>query len=313
MTAQGHVSVIDSTVSHLWFPRDVCDAFENAFGLVYDATTDLYLVNDTIHAQLTQLNPKITLRLGNSISDTKNGMEITLPYASFDLQASSPFYQNATNYFPIRRAANDTQYTIGRTLLQEAYIIVDYERGNFSINQAIWNDPMPTAKIVTIASPSDVQPQKSGSGISTGAIVGAAVGGTCLIILIVIAFILLRRRRKRHALELADTSTTTELRPTEMNYHILEHNQKPQELAGSPLAELHSPLPQSGSGKLSPNVALGAPYTPGSEHNSFLSPVELETPPGTLMVHEMDANTYVPSPLETPGVQKYHPANIRGR
>jgi hypothetical protein len=78
-------------------------------------------VNDTIHSSLQSLNPSVTFKLGNTISEGPT-IEIKLPYNAFDLQASWPIYPNATNYFPLRRAANDTQYIIGRTFLQEAFV-----------------------------------------------------------------------------------------------------------------------------------------------------------------------------------------------
>ena len=114
----GILALIDSTVSHIWLPTPACKRFEDEFGLVYDSTTELYLVNDTLHESLLSRNPNITFQLGNSISGPS--IEITLPYAAFDLQGTYPFVANTTNYFPLRRAANDSQYVIGRTFLQEA-------------------------------------------------------------------------------------------------------------------------------------------------------------------------------------------------
>jgi hypothetical protein len=115
----GIFTLIDSTVPEIWLPIPACTIFETAFGLQYDPTTDRYLVNDTIHTQLQNLNPTLTFILGNETSHGET-VTITLPYAAFDLQASWPIYSNATNYFPLRRAANNTQYTLGRTFLQEA-------------------------------------------------------------------------------------------------------------------------------------------------------------------------------------------------
>jgi hypothetical protein len=82
-------------------------------------------VNDTIHSSLQSLNPSVTFKLGNTISGGPT-IEIKLPYNAFDLQASWPIYPNATNYFPLRRAANDTQYIIGRTFLQEAFATLEF-------------------------------------------------------------------------------------------------------------------------------------------------------------------------------------------
>jgi hypothetical protein len=58
-------SAIDSTTPYAWLPHSVCDEFERAFGLSYDAATDLYLVDDTIHALLWEKDPLVVLTIGN--------------------------------------------------------------------------------------------------------------------------------------------------------------------------------------------------------------------------------------------------------
>ncbi|KAF2114347.1 aspartic peptidase domain-containing protein, partial [Lophiotrema nucula] len=128
---------IDFTIPHFWLPQDVCDRFEDAFGLHFDSDTDLYLVNNTMHEELRSKNVAVTITFGYS-DDPSGFVNINLPYAAFDLEASHGYrgLKNTTRYFPLRRAANDTQYTLGRVLLQEAYLIVDYEHRNFSIHQA---------------------------------------------------------------------------------------------------------------------------------------------------------------------------------
>ena len=158
-----------------------CQLFEEAFGLTYDPNTDLYLVNDTTHASLLQLNPTIAIKLGVSQFDGPS-VDINLPYGAFELQASSLFYPNATNYFPFRRAANSTQHTLGRTFLQEAYLIVDYERSNFSVNQAVFIEPSPS-HIVTIHSTNYIPTNNSSPGtgphshtLDHGAIAGIVIG-----------------------------------------------------------------------------------------------------------------------------------------
>jgi hypothetical protein len=202
LSSGSHFSVIDSTVPHLWLPTAICTHFEQAFGLTYDPRTDLYLVNDTTHKQLISKNPTITVKLVNSLANSAtNYTNIQLPYAAFDLQASYPYYPNATNYFPIRRAANDTQYALGRTLLQEAYLIVDYERANFSISQAAFPDPLPAANIIPITSKAGLANSPSSStkasGLATGAIVGIAIGVAILIFAAVFALFFYRRRKTR--------------------------------------------------------------------------------------------------------------------
>ncbi|KAL9095362.1 MAG: hypothetical protein Q9165_002233 [Trypethelium subeluteriae] len=202
-TSTGHLSVVDSTVDELWLPGDVCDAMADAFGLIHDPESDLYVLNDTIHSQLQQMNPNITFQLGNTAYNTGNSVNIVLPYSAFDMQASWPIFQSSFNYFPIRRAANDTQYTIGRTLLQEAYLIVDYEHQNFSLSQTVWPDPLPSSQIEIIQPSSAASATStnapSGKSLGTGAIAGIAVGGAFVLLLIAVgAFLFFRRRRRSH-------------------------------------------------------------------------------------------------------------------
>jgi hypothetical protein len=192
----GHLSVLDSTVPHLWLPRAICDQMENALGLQYDNQSDLYLVNDTIHTQLQQNNPTFTFKIGDKQFDDGNGTNIQLPYAAFDLQIGWPVYSTDQNYFPIRRAANESQYVLGRTLLQEAYLVVDYERRNFTIGQALFPDPLPSSRIITIQPTGKSTDSKS--GISTGAIAGIAVGAAAIIIALVLGLIFWRRRKRQH-------------------------------------------------------------------------------------------------------------------
>ena len=198
LLSSGILSLVDSGTPHIWLPTDACTAFERAFGLVYDPHTDLYLVNSTTHAQLTQLNPSVTFTLGNGISNGDT-IEITLPYASFDLQASYPIYATLTLYFPLRRALNESQYTLGRTFLQEAYLTVDYTRSRFFVQQAVFQDPMPAQQINSISSINDTTfsvaaPYHSPSRWNIGTILGIVFPLLGLSVLITSLVIGQRRR-----------------------------------------------------------------------------------------------------------------------
>ena len=201
-TSGGHLSLIDSTVPHLWLPREICDNFEQSLGLTYDPATDLYRVNDTAHQQLLSLNPTFTFKLGNTAFDDGNATNIELPYAAFDLQVGWPIYSQNVNYFPIRRAANDTQYTLGRTLLQQAYIIVDFERSNFTIAPALFPDSSVQPSIVAIHSTGKSSSAKTGLGV--GAIVGIVVGGVAVLALIFGLLFWFRRKKKLQKAEISE-------------------------------------------------------------------------------------------------------------
>lgn len=103
---------------YLYLPEEACNAFESELGLVYNKTDNLYFVNDTVRQTLSNLMPKFTFRLAND-KVSEPAIDITLPYASFDLVAEPPLLPTVTPYFPLRRG-NENQITLGRAFLQEA-------------------------------------------------------------------------------------------------------------------------------------------------------------------------------------------------
>ncbi|KUJ14497.1 acid protease [Mollisia scopiformis] len=251
---KGIISLIDSTVPEIWLPVEACALFETSFGLVHDPHTDRYLVNDSIHSQLQTLNPSLTFQLGNDVYGGES-INIVLPYAAFDLQASYPLYVNTTNYFPLRRAAKDSQYVIGRTFLQESYIIADYERQTFTVSQAQFSNNA-TSTIVAILPPSTSKSSKISHAALVGIVVASVIVG--LLLLLGGAFVVKRSRKQKHQTQQAEEETETKLAES-----------------------LHSPI------LLEPNVA----QLPGSEAHEVLGSSnfsqELET---ANFVHEIGGN-----------------------
>ena len=190
----GIMAFVDSTEAQIWLPIEACQAFEKAFGLTYNETNGFYLVNGALHAQLQAQNASVTFTLGSTVSGGQT-VNITLPYNSFDLTLKPPAANltSSTKYFPLRRANNDTQYTLGRTFLQEAYLTVDWERRNFSISECVFSENM-QQNLVAIQSPSG---KTSSGGSSTGRTVGIAVGvvvGVLVVAAVFGAFLWKRRR-----------------------------------------------------------------------------------------------------------------------
>lgn len=205
----GILTFIDSTVSQIWLPLEACQAFESAFGLVYDNSTHLYLVNDTQHKALLARNSSVTFTIGQTLSSPlAETVNITLPYASFDLEVSYPLVANTSRYFPLHHAANDTQYTLGRTFLQEAYLTVDYQRSNFSVSQRTWATNK-DKEIINIFPPNSTTNSGTGNGtttgspssksnkLATGAIAGIVVGAAVILSLIAGAVWFYRRKKRR--------------------------------------------------------------------------------------------------------------------
>lgn len=94
------------------------DLLNNTIAAYIDSTIPYFylpLVNDTLHKSLQTQNATVTF----SIDNATQSVNVSLSYAAFDLIAEYPLVTKTTRYFPLMRATNDSQYTLGRAFLQE--------------------------------------------------------------------------------------------------------------------------------------------------------------------------------------------------
>lgn len=230
-SANADLFTIDSSTPYLWLPETVCDAFAKALGLQYNDTIQLYTfgTNTTAHDTLVNWNLTFTFTVADLPSSPTRSIDLTLPYDAFDLQLTYPFPglnasygDQGTNYFPLRKAPNNTQYTIGRSFLQETYLIVDYERNNFSVSQAKFAlDALTDTNIVEITRPLNstfTGPVRSGSssGLSSGAKAGIGIGVVAIVLATIaaITYFCLRRRHRGGNYKAASTSDKAPTSPT---------------------------------------------------------------------------------------------------
>ena len=200
----GIISYISTLIPEIWLPDATCKLFEEAFGLVYDNETTLYMLSDELHSSLLQKNPSVSFKVGPAVDG--DSVTIDMPYWNFYQTATPDYLGNRSGlYFPLRRAANDTQYILGRTFLQSAYLSVDYDRETFNLSQALYPATSVKPNVVPIiapftgnkTAPSDSKSKSTSSkGLSTGAIAGIAVGAAIATATIaIIAFVVFRRKR----------------------------------------------------------------------------------------------------------------------
>lgn len=180
----GFKAVIDSTLPYFYLPPSVCDTFAEMVGLQFDNETGLYTINATQRAAMA--GKSIVFLVSDVIQGLTKSTSITLPIAAFDLNASWPVYDNSTPYFPIRKSLSGGEdpnglHILGRTFLQEAYIIADFDRANFTIANAI-PGILGTENIVTIMKPT-TNSSKPNVGKLAGIIVGVVVPVTIFLIL----------------------------------------------------------------------------------------------------------------------------------
>jgi hypothetical protein len=186
---------INSLVTHLWLPTEVCQRFEKVFNLTWSDAEQLYLLNDETHERLSILNPTFTLTLGHEETGGDT-VEIALPYGAFDLSGTAPFTDPPSRYFPLKRAERAEQYTLGRVFLQGAYVVTDYERQSFSVSAALFPDSSKTSNttLVGILPPGFEEPSSLGAGVIAGIVVGSVMG----VLLVAAALFYWQRRRKRN-------------------------------------------------------------------------------------------------------------------
>ena len=225
--SQADLFTIDSSTPFLWLPEAVCDSFAGAFNLQYNDSLDLYFYTDngTTLNLIQDLNVTFVFDISD-LPGSSNSIAINLPYDAFDLQLSFPYpgldgdvLSAPLNYFPLRRAPNNTQYTIGRSFLQEAYLAIDYERNNFSVSQAQFAlDSLTNINLVPITRPENSNYTgpagyfDGSSGLSTGAEVGIGMAVAVLVLVAValsLYFFVFRKRRQQK--ELHATSSDTDL------------------------------------------------------------------------------------------------------
>ncbi|KAI9660357.1 MAG: hypothetical protein M1821_009707 [Bathelium mastoideum] len=234
---------IDSTVTQIWLPADACTAFEQAFGITWDDSSSLYLVNDTLHNQLLSANPNITFTVGSQLAGGTT-VDITFPYAAFDLNVSLPLVNGSSRYFPLQRAANATQYTFGRTFLQQAYVTADYERSTFQVQQADFPDQSSSGNLVAIqpANATVTATRNHSSKFSVGAKIGVIAGGAIAVLLVVAVLLMVcvrRRRNKGKPSELPANSPT--LPSSDKSYKSPPSIEPPSEL--DPFGKVELPAP----------------------------------------------------------------------
>jgi hypothetical protein len=268
---------IDSTLPFLILPDCICDQFQKYFNLAYDSEQNLYFVNQTAHEGNLRENATVEFKIVGGLTDTGNYTNIKLGYSAFDHQWSSRTGDNGTNYFPIQRSKNGI-FTLGRTFLQEAYVVVDYERFNFQVAPARYSDPMPPEDLQVIFNTSYVPPtnntnmSESSGGLAPGAIAGIVVGIIIAFAIAgLIAFCWWRKRKSKTEAAQKSYEQTQQIDPTLAGQEV--KCRRVSELTGSDLP--HSPkTPLAGyysaDHKSVPPISEMSPDSP---------PVELYSPP----------------------------------
>lgn len=196
-------AMVDSTTPFLWLPDRICDEIAKAFDLSYNSTLDLYTLTNDQYRDLSAENTysvSFTLSSHDNVDNfgeplnTTGAVNITIPLRAFVSSLRYPFMDEtisygdpAVPYLALRKAHNSSTYILGRSFLQESYIITKYDSRAFSVHQALFPPDLDT-DIVAVPQPPDspfpppkVSKKNGLSKEDIGGIVAGVVGGTVLI------------------------------------------------------------------------------------------------------------------------------------
>lgn len=187
---------LDSLIPELWLPFEACQRFEEVFGLSYNITAQRYFVNATQHGKMIANNPNFTFTLGPSSSGGPS-VDIVMQYGSLDLSYEDVNSGYQSRYFPLRQAQNSSMYTLGRTFFQDAYVIADYDRANFSVSQTVFPNSSNTQNIIAIRPPSAAV-ANTGRSLTTGGIAGVTIGTVVFVLVVCVSLYFWRRSRQQH-------------------------------------------------------------------------------------------------------------------
>lgn len=215
-------AMIDSSTPYLWLPDAVCDEFANAFNLTYNDTFNLYTLTNEQYAAFKAGSASYSFTFSFTSHDNTDDfgrplqvpgvVNITISAAAFAQVLRYPFMDEtikygdpAVPYFPLRRASNFTNtFIIGRSFLQEAYLITKYDSGVFSIHQAVFPEDSKQLNITEIKQP-DNSPypsppsQATTHGLTTAQMGGIAGGVIAACVVLLAVWYCLRRRNKSRA------------------------------------------------------------------------------------------------------------------
>ncbi|KAK5998285.1 hypothetical protein PT974_00659 [Cladobotryum mycophilum] len=213
-------ALIDSTTPFLWLPESICDDFAKAFNLTYNSTFELYTLTNEQYQDFTTQESIFNFTFSFSSIDNHDNfgspldvagvVNITLPIQAFVSLLQYP-YMNAIGYgdpavpyFSLKKAKGTDRIIIGRSFLQEAYMITKYDSGTFGIYQAQFpRRPLGDSRLVPIRRPntSPYPPPARHSDrdgkLTTGQMVGIVVGAVSFLSLSLLSVFCYCRRRHR--------------------------------------------------------------------------------------------------------------------
>ncbi|PHH74128.1 hypothetical protein CDD82_5092 [Ophiocordyceps australis] len=209
-------AIIDSSTPHLWLPERVCKRFAALYDGRYNDTFDLFTMDPQKYLHhTTTTTEEITFSLSSVDNKDNFGLplqvpgvvNITFPSEAFVGLLTYPFGGGVIKYgdpnvpYLTVRMSKDDNFILGRSFLQESYLVTKFDESLFSIHQAKFPaNPEADAMLVAINRPSDSPypaPPQQRAGLGLGQMIGIAVGAFVFCVMLLLSMCYIFRCRKR--------------------------------------------------------------------------------------------------------------------
>ncbi|KAF3911657.1 Candidapepsin-5 [Arthrobotrys entomopaga] len=277
--------IIDSSTPFSWLPRNITDRIAQSVGAVWNATigeNGAYIYNLTSPAYQNLQNATLAFHFEGPMNANKwlfNSMSVSqflhLTAPTAGVSASSP-----VAYLPLMPIDNPNSYVLGRSFLQQIYLMANYHNMTFSLSQLDIDSQAPTQYVkVTAGTPPafTTNPPTDSGKLSAGAIAGIVIGVIAAVALIV-GGVLWRYRRKIKIMAPIPPEADN-IYPPSVNY-------------SQPIAYYGGELPGNKTDMRVPPIEL---YTPGGTSKFYSPPMEVqgdEPPPMTPMTPRAETHQH---------------------
>jgi hypothetical protein len=203
---QPFLATADSTRPYIYLPEDGYDQVLRYLNLVSDPLSGYVLVTEqqkrSLEARQTSLRFHLTEH-SDTMQPPPPAVQVVLPTSSLIMQLGFPYVASTSWYLPIMKGNSSvSNFVLGRTFLQDAYLIADYDNRYFKIHQVDWNttssDPskdfvLPLGSSPHIATPEPAAPSRN-------ILIPVLVVSITVLFVVALSIFLVRRRANRKRL-----------------------------------------------------------------------------------------------------------------
>ncbi|KAK6334007.1 hypothetical protein TWF696_002517 [Orbilia brochopaga] len=182
--------IIDSSTPFCWLPRKVADQIAQSVGAVWNSTlgvTGYYIYNTSLPAFNNRDNATLAFHIGGS-GDSWLFNSVTVSQSLYLAPPTAGVPADSRlNYLPIIPVDNSDTFVLGRSFLQQMYLMANYHTMQFSLSQINLSSPSaaqyvkidaPAPPLSPVPSPSVPLPAEppASKKLSGGTIAGIVVG-----------------------------------------------------------------------------------------------------------------------------------------